>query len=551
MLIGYTACQKKSYKYQPGLSPAITAHDINAHLKYLDSKSHLSDIPGSPQEAATADYIADELESFGLLPAGNDSTFFQEFSIQSGVKNGEKGNYLILNKHRYTISGHQILPYPNSSNGNIESLVTWVGYGLHKKNYDEYKNLDVNGKIVMMLDGKPAFIAATDPSLSQKVHTAEKSGAVAVLIVHPQNEKNESGFIPLSSYEQSAPNTKIPVLQVSRTLAENILKAGGLHLNQLESKIHSIHKPQSRQIPIRVTVSVDLKKNEKMTRNIVALIPGTNNHKRYIVVSGFYNHEIKNRDTLNDSGTTAGLLELAQYLSTHPVQKSVVFTFLSGGNNSQTGASYFADNPTIDEMNIGALVTLQPASEKENDFKIKTSGTAAIWKNIIHVSNPDSLKFQIQNNDDTAISASFARMNIPVITFEIPPLSGKTNDDISLLRHISRIITNLDTTNTRDLVSSDQTVQESPQSIPFPKLTLGLLPDYGYKGIGLRIRQVDHNRPAQLAGLQKGDIIISLAGVKIRNIVDYMKALDQLKPGEHTTIGIHRNGEKMTLKLQL
>ncbi len=551
ILIGLIACQNSTYEYQPKLTSAITSHDIRAHLKYLDSKSHSDNIPGGPQEAKTADYIADELESFGLLPAGDDSTYFQEYSIQSGVKNGEKGSYLVFNKHRYTNTGHQVLPYPNSSKGSIESMVAWVGYGLHNKRYDEYKNLDVNGKIVLMLDGKPGFSSATDVSIPKKIQTAEKLGAVAVLIVRDQDGKNISGFIPLSSYNQSAPTTKIPVLQISKSLAGDILKTTGLNLNQIENKILSIRKPQSRQIPIRVNVTIDLAKNESMTRNIVALLPGTNSHKRYIVVSGFYNHEIKNHDTMNDAVTTAGLLELAQYLGTHPIQQNVLFTFFSGGNNLLNGAGYFSDNPTIGELKISALVALQPASRMENKFKIITSGATNFWKKLVHISNTDSLKFQLRSNDSTVIGTSFARINIPVITFDIPPLSGKENNDISLLRHISRMIANLDTTNTQNLVSSDKTIKESPQKIPFPKLTLGLLPDYGYKGIGLRIRQVDHDRPAQIAGLKKGDIIISLAGDTIRNIMDYMKALDQLKSGEHTTIGIHRNGEKMTLSLQL
>ena len=74
---------------------------------------------------------------------------------------------------------------------------------------------------------------------------------------------------------------------------------------------------------------------------------------------------------------------------------------------------------------------------------------------------------------------------------------------------------------------------------------LGTIPDYTFNGDGMRIKGVSANSPAEMVGLQKNDIIMSLGGVEIHSIYDYMFALNELKIGKETVVEILRNNEKV------
>ncbi len=105
------------------------------------------------------------------------------------------------------------------------------------------------------------------------------------------------------------------------------------------------------------------------------------------------------------------------------------------------------------------------------------------------------------------------------------------------------------------------TISASEQPITFKKINprmqkgkrssvkLGTIPDYTYNGDGMRIKGVSSDSPAEQIGLQKNDVIISLGGVEIHSIYDYMFALQGVQVGEKTNIGIIRNHQKFNKQI--
>ena len=75
------------------------------------------------------------------------------------------------------------------------------------------------------------------------------------------------------------------------------------------------------------------------------------------------------------------------------------------------------------------------------------------------------------------------------------------------------------------------------------KVTLGVIPDYLFDGRGMRIDEVSENRPAQKAGLQKGDIILQLGKVFVTDMSTYMQAISKFENGDKTIVKVNRNGE--------
>jgi S1-C subfamily serine protease len=78
---------------------------------------------------------------------------------------------------------------------------------------------------------------------------------------------------------------------------------------------------------------------------------------------------------------------------------------------------------------------------------------------------------------------------------------------------------------------------------------LGSVPSYGDDVVGVKLSDVTKGAPADVAGVQGGDIIVGLAGRKIENIYDYTAIIDALKVGQETVIEIERGGEKIELKI--
>jgi S1-C subfamily serine protease len=82
------------------------------------------------------------------------------------------------------------------------------------------------------------------------------------------------------------------------------------------------------------------------------------------------------------------------------------------------------------------------------------------------------------------------------------------------------------------------------------KITLGVMPDYSYSGKGMRIDGVSEGKPAQKAGLQKGDIIQKLGDFDVNGVEDYMVGLGKLTADKPTTVIVLRGAETLTFPIQ-
>ena len=81
------------------------------------------------------------------------------------------------------------------------------------------------------------------------------------------------------------------------------------------------------------------------------------------------------------------------------------------------------------------------------------------------------------------------------------------------------------------------------------KVTMGVMPDYTFDGLGMRIDGVTENKPAFKAGLKTGDIVIKIGEFIIKDLQTYMKALSKYEKGQTTTIEVIRNGELKVFNL--
>lgn len=291
-----------------------------------------------------------------------------------------------------------------------------------------------------------------------------------------------------------------------------------------------------------------------------------NNANKTIVIGAHYDHlgfgaegslyrgeakDIHNGADDNASGV-AVMLNLASKLKQANTGNNYLFMAFSGEELGLLGSNYFVKNTTIHLDSINYMLNMDMVGRLKTDSTLAVYGvgTSPIFKQVINASN---IKFKIIEKESgigPSDHTSFYLIDIPVLHFFTGQHEDyhKPSDDSELLNYegmeaisnyIFDIITDLDN---NGKLAFRKTKNES-DDIPRFKVTLGVVPDYMFDGKGMRIDGVSEERPAQKAGLQKGDIVIKLGGIEITDMMSYMKALSKFEKGNTTIVKFEREGK--------
>jgi hypothetical protein len=255
----------------------------------------------------------------------------------------------------------------------------------------------------------------------------------------------------------------------------------------------------------------------------------------------------------NASGTAA-LLALAEILRHEKVSSNVLFIAFSGEENGLWGSNYFVKNPTIDLKTVNYMINMDMVGRlnEEKSLAIYGVGTSPSFPSILEVINSDSLKIvTTESGVGPSDHTSFYLQDLPVLHFFTGQHEDyhKPSDDsdkinypglLKVVRYISRVVTSLDTepklafTKTKD--SSDS---------PRFTVSMGVVPDYMFVGKGMRVDGVSEGKPAQAAGLLKGDVVVQLGDSTIYDMMSYMRALSAFQKGDSTKVVLERSGQKV------
>jgi hypothetical protein len=216
-------------------SNVITADVLETHLTVIASDAFEGRETGKQGQKLAADYIQGQFKSFGIPPFKED-TYYQTYSLQMVLPKAAeiklKGKFLEAKKDFYHFPGlsEQII---NAKD------VLFLGYGIEEKNYNDYANNDVKGKVVMILSGEPfkqdgtSLISGTkDASLwttyyKNKIQKAREQGATLLLVVVddvPKNVEKNKHRLESSSLKRDNSGIEMPVIYISTEVANTILK---------------------------------------------------------------------------------------------------------------------------------------------------------------------------------------------------------------------------------------------------------------------------------------------------------------------------------------
>ena len=577
------------------LAPEITAEDIKTHIRYLASDELGGRASGSPGNEMAARYIARYLHEWGLTPLGDSGTYFQHFQFVSTVRTGAANALRFEGKPvpGGVVKGvldSDFRPLGFSPNGAVSGPLVFAGYGISAtdSSYDDFKNLDVRGKIIVVLryspDGSDPHGALTKfSSFQAKTVAARDRGAVGFIVVTGPADEQEDGLIKLR-FDQSFGNSGIPSITMRRALLEPLVRGSGWTLRSIQDSIKSRRSSVAFPVTgVTATITTDVEKVSTTTANVIGFLPGSDQAlKDQVVVLGAHLDHLGmggegsgslQPDTVaihhgaddNASGT-AGLLELAQAFAWErpSLKRGLVFAFFSGEEMGTLGSSYYVNNPPVPLARTTTMVNMDMIGRLDGKtLTVYGTGTSPEWDALLAKDNADSaftLK-EVPDGFGPSDHAQFYGKDIPVLFF----FTGNHNDyhrpsdtwdkinyagEEQVVRFVYRIAGEIDREAARPAFTRTASPAPSGDTRGF-RTTLSIIPDYNGGVEGMKISVVRPGGPADKAGLKAGDIIVGMAGKKIVNIYDYMEMLGKLKGGDKVALVVMRDGKTLNCTAEM
>lgn len=266
----------------------------------------------------------------------------------------------------------------------------------------------------------------------------------------------------------------------------------------------------------------------------------------------------------NASGV-AGVLALAEWLSKNERREDFNFIFacFSGEEQGLIGSKAFVNDSKFSKENISYMINFDMIgrldSEKRKLF-VYGVGTAPEWVDLVTAVNDDRYNFQLIR-DSTGMGpsdhTSFYLAQIPVLYFHTgvhddyhkpDDTADKINykGEAEVLSYVYQLIEKTESIGKMKYLETKNTTSDRPRF----KVTLGITPDYSWQNTGVRLDGVADGKPAKKAGMQAGDIILSIGQFATHSMHDYMKVLGHYNPGDVVDAVILRGEDKITLKLE-
>ncbi|PYK38783.1 MAG: peptidase M28 [Verrucomicrobia bacterium] len=388
------------------LKPAldvITPDGLLAHIKVLASDEFEGRAPGTKGEELSVKYISEQFRSIGLKPGNPDGSFTQEVPL-AGIKSDPRMMFVVNGQSTE-------LKYPDdfvASSARLQneikidnSDIVFVGYGIVAPEYgwDDYKDVDVRGKTILMLINDPPIPDPKDPSRldekmfkgkamtyygrwTYKYEIAAQKGAAAAVIIH----ETEPAAYPYSvvktswakeNYELDAPDKNKDAVQVrswiTHDVAKKLLTDCGQDFDALKkAAVTKEFRPVALSAKVNVAIKQQLRSFK--SHNVIGKFEGSDPKLKdeYIIYTAHWDHlgrhpelqgdQIFNGAVDNASGDAAVMGLAAAFSKLNPPPKrSVLFMCTTAEEAGLLGANFYAEHPlyplekTLADINIDSM----------------------------------------------------------------------------------------------------------------------------------------------------------------------------------------------------
>jgi Zn-dependent M28 family amino/carboxypeptidase len=439
--------------------PAFTALEtinpehIRWHVRFL--AHDLLEGRGTGQRGGdlAAEYIATQFAEYGLKPAGDHGTYMQKVPLV-GITTLPETRFMLVPKRGEAMNLKPLDEYvaydqTQQPESNVDAEIIFVGYGIEapEYNWDDYKGVDVRGKVLLMLVNEPP---SDDPKLfkrkaltyygrwTYKYEEAARKGAVGVLLVHQTQMASYPWEVVRNSNsgEKSALKVEGPALKVASWIhldvASRLAFASGASIDKLMTSANS-HDFHPVNLAARLQAHVVSRIRNFEANNVVAILPGSDRKlaDEAVLYTAHYDHfgvrpDMPGDNIFNgaeDNATGCGiLLELARAFGGAPIRprRSILFAAVTGEEQGLLGSEYLGKHPPIpagkisldlnydDVKPLGAPEEVQVAGAERTSFYPNVEATSKEFRlNIRPDARPEAGHYYRSDH------FSLARVGIP------------------------------------------------------------------------------------------------------------------------------------------
>ena len=378
----FLSIAQKKDKSLVKLSSSITADDLKKHLYVIASAEMEGRDTPSPGQEKAAEYIESHFKKIGLMP-GNGNSYRMPYTL---FRDSVVGSSISVNGKSFKIDED----YQNGNNSFSAEIpfseAVFAGYGIVDGDRNDYKDLDVRGKAVIILEGSPEGYKPSQQGFRNpagtfgKMNAASDKGAAALLIVlktFPRRPSVANNRWSVNGY----PSSVNPLsFFISEKVAAAIMGEGGKDIfEKVKNKLDL-----QGNYKAYIDLAYSRKSVTTQVYNIMGLLEGTDKKDEYVIVTAHYDHVGKRNDTTiyygadDDGSGTVSVLELAEAFAKAKAEgrgprRSMLFMTVSGEEHGLWGSAHYANNPvypiekTSVDLNIDMIGRVGNEYQKDKD----------------------------------------------------------------------------------------------------------------------------------------------------------------------------------------
>ncbi|MGI8510565.1 MAG: M28 family peptidase [Gemmatimonadaceae bacterium] len=462
-LLAASAMSAAAFAQQPQERQARTSNilrqEIDAHLRFLSSDLLEGRAPATRGGTLAEQYIATELESYGVKP-GVKGSYYQPVPIDVVASDPKTISVTASGKATATLRfPEDVVVWAGSATPRSEAKgeLVFVGYGAQAPEYrwDDFKGVDLKGKILLVLVNDPPA-PASDPALfggkamtyygrwTYKYEEAERQGAAGMLIIHTTYEAGYPWQVVTGSNSKEhrllprPADAPAPIGVrgwIQHDVAANLLKQAGLDLAQLTKEADT---RSFKPVPTGITIDMSFANSvaHMTSSNVVGMVDGSDAKLRdqYVLYSAHWDHlgigPAVNGDSIyngaydNASGvaTVLAIAHAAVKAPTKP-KRSQLFVFVTAEESGLLGSQYFGEHPTVPSRDIVAALNIDEANVngRVRDLTVLGDTKSSLGPELTAMIKADGMRLSPEEHPEAGSfyrsdHFSFARVGIPSVS---------------------------------------------------------------------------------------------------------------------------------------
>ncbi len=367
---------------------SINQEQMMEHIEELSSDVYMGRGTGTEGEQMSVDYLVKELKTMGVSSGVEDGSYVQPFPLVGQQTSNHEMN--IGNNEATYFDDFVAWPAGEQTEIDIENAeLVYVGYGIQapEENWDDFKGLDVEGKILIIKNNDPGYsedLFGGTARLyygrwSYKFEKAKEMGALGAIIIHTNETAGYGWNVVSNSWSRERFNVKSADASsetelsawITYEFADQVFDAAGLDVDEL---LTAADDPSFEPVSlgdVRLDASLNATYRTINAKNVIGKIEGTDPEMKdeYLILTAHFDHlgvtnpidgdDINNGAEDNAAGVSA-LLEMMRAFKSQQanLKRSVIGLIVSAEEVGLLGSKFWAENPTVNPAQISANINL-------------------------------------------------------------------------------------------------------------------------------------------------------------------------------------------------